>query len=680
MTIPHHKPTETAMRENNSDKQCLLSLSAMQRKQHLGTLRWYHIALLFITALVIYRPIITSGLPYIYDEDEAHHYNRIVRMVQSGDFNPHYFLKPSLHLYMRMPVVAGAFLSEVRAGRAKTLKDIKTKDDFGIGRYSFSVSHPQMLIWNRCFSLLLLCGATWCILSILMAEGVGLPIVAAAGLLILLAPVSLHNGTTVGVDVVVSCMAALTGLLTVYACNSKKSSLLYGAALCAGLTISSKYNAAPILFVPLTASLAFSSQYLLTRTVLITLLAFGGFCLGTPYLFAELPLFLNHIAYEIWHYGIAGHEGHTAEPGFQQALFYLRWLSFEGYGVVPLIFAVFGIIRALIRGPASLRALATFPVAYFLFMSSQRANFTRNMLPLVPYLTLFALGTFSGLLDKVPARLRTLFCAFSLFVFILQPGWQTLHARASAQSFLDSRHLAQEWITQKISREDDVLVESKVQFPPSIRQPLRLTLKDLSKGYRVEELFLNGFDYLITVHSTPNQTLPLLKSFPGETVEQRVVKNPALKIWKLPKEELLPLTMKLTTQKQSQLPGWSTQNNIDCSQETEGHCWLTKRVSWLPLPLQTNGSSLNLLVMSPWPGQQLRLADGPEFFWSSKYATLQSAGNWETIRLPLPPKTTNGVWIEIREVHSPAEWGSSSDSRRLGLAVRSASLTESTSD
>ncbi|NDC38077.1 MAG: hypothetical protein EBZ48_08485 [Proteobacteria bacterium] len=51
-------------------------------------------------------PFIRSGMPYFYNEDEAHHYNRVVNMVKRGEFNPHYFLKPSLHFYLRMPVVA----------------------------------------------------------------------------------------------------------------------------------------------------------------------------------------------------------------------------------------------------------------------------------------------------------------------------------------------------------------------------------------------------------------------------------------------------------------------------------------------------------------------------------------------------------------------------------------------
>ena len=56
-------------------------------------------------------PFINSGMPYFYDEDEAHHHNRVVNMVKRGEFNPNYFLKPSLHFYLRMPVVAVSFLA-----------------------------------------------------------------------------------------------------------------------------------------------------------------------------------------------------------------------------------------------------------------------------------------------------------------------------------------------------------------------------------------------------------------------------------------------------------------------------------------------------------------------------------------------------------------------------------------
>ena len=68
-------------------------------------------------------------MPYFYQEDEGHHFNRLVEMVKNGDFNPHYFNKPSLHFYLRMPAIAGSFLWSARANEIESIQDIVTRDD-----------------------------------------------------------------------------------------------------------------------------------------------------------------------------------------------------------------------------------------------------------------------------------------------------------------------------------------------------------------------------------------------------------------------------------------------------------------------------------------------------------------------------------------------------------------------
>ena len=79
------------------------------------------LALILLLALALRLPMLGADLPYFYDEDEQHHFNRTVEMVQRGDFNPHYFRKPSLHFYLRMPFVAAGFLWTVKGGHAKEL-------------------------------------------------------------------------------------------------------------------------------------------------------------------------------------------------------------------------------------------------------------------------------------------------------------------------------------------------------------------------------------------------------------------------------------------------------------------------------------------------------------------------------------------------------------------------------
>ncbi len=94
-------------------------------------------------------------MPFFLQEDEGHHFNRLVEMVKTGDFNPHYFNKPSLHFYLRMPVVAGAFLWSARSNEISSIQDIATRDDAGLSGYAWSASHPRVVKWARSVSTIL---------------------------------------------------------------------------------------------------------------------------------------------------------------------------------------------------------------------------------------------------------------------------------------------------------------------------------------------------------------------------------------------------------------------------------------------------------------------------------------------------------------------------------------------
>ena len=89
---------------------------------------------------------------------------------------------------------------------------------------------------------------------------------------------------------------------------------LVGAGLAAGLAFSTKYNALPIVALPLIVCLI-SGRRSAGATLLALSMAVVGFLLGTPYAVLDLPRFLNDMAFETWHYGTAGHGAAPASPG-----------------------------------------------------------------------------------------------------------------------------------------------------------------------------------------------------------------------------------------------------------------------------------------------------------------------------------------------------------------------------
>src|SRR6476660_8229971 len=75
-------------------------------------LRPSHVGLaLALTAAALLRFwTLGHGVPYVLGVDEPEVMDRAVRMVQTGDFNPHFFDYPSLYMYVQAAVVVARFL------------------------------------------------------------------------------------------------------------------------------------------------------------------------------------------------------------------------------------------------------------------------------------------------------------------------------------------------------------------------------------------------------------------------------------------------------------------------------------------------------------------------------------------------------------------------------------------
>lgn len=487
-------------------------------------------------------PFIRAGMPYFYDEDEGHHYNRVVNMVKSGDFNPHYFLKPSLHFYLRMPVTAFGFLSAVRAGEARELKDISTRDTFGLSDYAFSASHPRIAKYNRAFSV----GFSFLTVALVgvIAIQLGLNPLATLGaaLITAISPALVRSSATIGVDVIVGPLVLVAIALSLAAFSRKHRGLLFAAAIAAGLATSTKYNAGIAVCVPVFTALLM--RWWGTACALCAASALA-FLAATPYLLVELPLFLDHVAYEIWHYGIAGHVGNEGQPGIPQALFYMNWLRTDGVGLLALILLAVSFVLTILqtRSPRAvssekLRAaiVALFPILYFAFMCTQKANFTRNMHVLIPFIAISAmagaqsLSAYLGRYSALAQRAALLIVCLPLLI------WSTLPARSDALSIAESRLALVEYLPTYSAAHPELArigLAGELQIAPrTIPAPLAPTKfadsdleQWLSQNPEVALVVLPG-QHLITIPGWNK-----VQQFNGEPLPMRIVRNPDLALW-----------------------------------------------------------------------------------------------------------------------------------------------------
>ncbi len=640
-------------------------------------MRAISLLLLLLVAAWVRSPYISKDLPYFYNEDEAHHFNRVVNMVKSGSFDPEYFHKPSLHFYLRMPVVATSFLFEVSKGRIRSTKEIITTSENGVGKYAFSASHPGIVKWNRAFSVLL--SVLTVLLTFILARTLELsPIVSFfVGAACALSPALVSESAVIGVDVVVVFLAILTTLLSVVSVQSRDGAKgLLIAAIVAGLTVSTKYNALPIILVPIVAALS-TSTIGIGGAVVAFVVSIISFFIGSPFIFKHLPLFLDQFAYEIWHYKIAGHEGNSGTPGFSQFLFFINWFVKNALGWGVVILAALGVLCSFKMHKKAAATILVFPIIYLIFMSSQKANFTRNMLVMIPYLSIL----FGITLHWAQERSKILFLFLGIlgigFIIppyvsgVLSPADASTESRIEVIEKIKSEHLSNIAVSQDLQIAKISMIENKLEEVPS--------LTDASAAR------LRGFDYLITATADATKNYPVSFTLGSQEKGARIVHDPKLFVVSLSKDLLTSDQKRAMAESKdiSEVPLSAKDDLFVCSTASEPYCWLQTRISKVSIPDiihdhffgGINGfSTIEIELMTPWKENLPLFASFRDFLADVALPPLKEVNKFEKIVVKLPYqelKDEKGFFLTLPKLSSPESEGLSTDQRRLGVAIKS---------
>ena len=622
------------------------------------------IACAVVLALVLRAPLVSSNSRYFCHEDDAHHFNRTVEMAQRFDLNPSYFNKPSLHFYLRMPVVwASAAWGKLR-GELGSLQEIRTRDPYGLGGYSFSASHPFVLAWNRWFSV----GLSVCIvaLTFVLATRLSLPLWASflAAMLVTVSPEVLRNSHIIGVDIPMALFCLLSTVLGIRALSAEKHRRwLALCGLVAGLAGATKYNAAPVAIVPLVVALL--RDRTLSGVAIALLSPAIGYLCGAPYSLISFNDFWTGLSYEVWHYSVSGHEGHSATPGVGQALFYLRWMASDGLGPIAAALAAVGALSCGLRRTPERLVFLAFPVAYFALMVAQKTNFTRNMVAIVPYLAVasaIGLHRISQSLRYEPLRLLvSSLLALSAFATPLLAA-----SRISLMEAIkpESREILRQWLDMGSSR-GDVALAGAIQAAPALwRHPGVVVFN--SAATPLAQLAQQGVSLVVLpANEAAAVSLPFAVdlAIPGNQINKHEPENPAITVLRVTDETLHAAQQESPSR--ISLTARDGQLSLECGAREEQHCWLQSRQTELALP--KGMSRLTLQVMSPWPEQQISVfsAQG-ELLTTVKPA---APGEWVALAVSTPT-TANSVMLQVEVIHAPDDQGLSQDPRRLGAAIR----------
>jgi len=474
----------------------------------------YHSVLLLILLLVGFFIRFSGtifGLPYLHHWDEPAVTTTAIRIMQSGDYNPHFLHWPSLLIYLQVPFYIFNYFRLMGNGQLSALADIVTSVQTG---WFWTISHPSFYFVGRLITVVL--GVS----SILLVYQIGRryfnkEIGLLSAIILTFFQSHIQHSRYITPDVPVSFFSLLTLLLvSLYIQKGLKKYLLF-AGFSAGLTVATKYNLSPIL-IPVIFAILFYSHKKIQTTILVLATTIAGFFVGCPYSVFALNTFLHHVGSEVQQYKVRGHPGATGVPGIPQFKYYLSvlkgWVDSTFFLRNSWIITIFGFVTCFLWRTKSFIILSSFPLSYIFYMSLQKVNFTRNMICIIPFIALFTgIGIYQiyrfilFVLNKssFAKQREVLFknCSFILVFVILTLSFKPITMIQNGYNYLKTYKESRTRATDYIEKN---LANSKI----AISKELRIHQNDLDriKNYVLMgsstlseiDLYEEGFAYLLS--------------------------------------------------------------------------------------------------------------------------------------------------------------------------------------
>jgi Dolichyl-phosphate-mannose-protein mannosyltransferase len=396
------------------------------------------------------------GLPAIYNPDEIAIMSRALSFAK-GTLNPHNFLYPTFYFYVLF-VWVGAYLAFVwLTGRVSSLAELQ--------RLYFT---DPVGIYTAGRSLGTAAGtATIVVLYRLGARLWDERAAIAAAVFLAVAPLHVRDSHYVKHDVPVTLVILLAylALVRVWPCPRERGplirdSVLAGAAC--GVAFSTHYYSI-FLTVPLVWTIVQSFRSHGAHTVVRHLAASAAasaavFFMLSPYIAVE-PL-------TAWRDVVANRQividRAVAAGPFAPALGYASLLWRDSIGIPVILLGALGAVWAAIAVPARAVQLLAFPIPFLIFIANT-APASRYLVPVLPFIALFAGWAISSLTARAP---KPVFWA--AIILTAAPG---LVASMRTDMFLrqtDTRTLAQAYIESHIPPGSTIAIQPySVQLTPS---------------------------------------------------------------------------------------------------------------------------------------------------------------------------------------------------------------------
>lgn len=452
---------------------------------------------LLVFAAIYWGASARIGAPFVYHPDEPDVVGRAVKMLVTGDLNPHWFHYPTLPMYLY--AAAFKFLNLF----VDIPMELGFLDECQGARPQVFILYYTARIITICFSLGTLC------LLLRLASRMTSPIMASlAGIIFIGSEIVRGSATAATVDMPMTFFAfASLVLMLKFADSARRGDAeerwLWFAAVMGGLAAGFKYNGGAVLLVaPLAMRLAGKPLgWSLRRLPLLALLSIAVFTVTTPWIILDAKAFFSTRGGMLFHF-VHYSSGH---PGADEGLSILKALSdlFRRHSIL----APMALLSPLAARDVNLRKpfllLGSAAALFLAMVGIADIYFARNLMPFLPeFDCLIAVGAW-GAVGIIPfnaaSKLRFLRPKVLLMLLILAVACGN-SLDSARQTWLraretDTRTLAYDWITENLAPGVRILQEAyspQLYFSDRFKITYLWTISQIQFDEAVER-----FDYVV---------------------------------------------------------------------------------------------------------------------------------------------------------------------------------------
>jgi 4-amino-4-deoxy-L-arabinose transferase-like glycosyltransferase len=406
--------------------------------------RWIVLGVILAVAAAARLWYLTAGVPHAVEIDEPIVVNHALRILQTGDWNPHVFNYPTLVIYFDAVLDIVRFLWGALRGEWGSLVAFDMGAVYATGRFAAALIGIATVYLTYRLGLEL--GSR------------GVALFAAAQLAVL--PMHVRESHFVLTDVPMTALTVLAMWLALRAGRRSTVGAYAWAGAACGLAAAAKYTGG-VVFVAVAVTWVLHEWRSVDRRpklgVAVAAAALA-FLIAAPYTVLDLPSFLDGFASLFSQF--AG-PSRTSDPAW---ILYLKHLWINGG--LELTLALVAIPIVLVRNVRAWGPVVAFGAAYFYELSSHSHVFGRYVLPLLPIICLLSSAAIFELLtlfSRVPQLARpavqgALLAGVVLGMVYVQGAatvrWLESYRRP------DTRAIAADWLKRSVPKGAKVAVEN----------------------------------------------------------------------------------------------------------------------------------------------------------------------------------------------------------------------------